>query len=198
MVGKGRKHGDADRFRWAAAAPWIVLALCVLIAFARPVYAHLRPEVKESWVVSYQAPASWHTVARPDAHAPPEPAAAQQAGPSIDSAFGRHLDTLTEFYDKLINFLFVLLATITALAFFTIRANTKAEQERAAFEAIDSARVKALIQEKVAEEISVQIGDIKTTLEELQGLYEVLDDAVIAQAKRKKDSGDSQAENAGS
>lgn len=182
MSGRSRKRLAGRGVWWGRVSPWIILGLCVLIALARPVYAQLKPEATQSWVQVYQVQA---------------PAKEQAAAPGNDQAFGRQLDTLTEFYDKLINFLFVLLATITALAFFTIRANTKAEQERAAFEAIDSERVKGLIQGKVAEEISVQIGDIKATLEELQALYEVLDDAVIERARRGKESGDRQAENAG-
>lgn len=191
----------AGRKRWAATlawlgrnAPWIVIVICALIVIARPVYAQLSPDSQQSWVVAYKGPTDARTALKVST-GPAVPAApAMSAPPTSDEAFGRHLDTLTEFYDKLINFLFLLLGTITALAFFTIRANTKAEQEKAAFEAIESDHVKGLIAAKVSEEVAAQIGDIKATLEELQALYEILDDAVIARQKKGEASGDHQTE----
>lgn len=155
------------------AAPWVVVPLCLMISFARPVYGMADPDKGVKWVQVYQLQ-------------PQTPAASEKQEKSSDEAFGRQLDTLTAYYDKLINLLLFLLGTITTLAFFTVRASSHAELEKAAKEALELPVLKAAIAAKVADEVEQQVGNMVETLERLQGLYEALDD--IAQERKKPDN----------
>lgn len=152
-----------------------MVPLCVVIAFARPVYGMSGPDRGAKWVQVYQL----HS----DSQAKPE-----KQEKSSDEAFGRQLDTLTAYYDKLINLLLFLLGTITTLAFFTVRASSHAELERAAKEAVETPALKALLAASVASEVSHQVGDIQETLERLQGLYEALDDIALERKKSENNS----------
>ncbi|HDS1650389.1 TPA: hypothetical protein QEL68_002111 [Stenotrophomonas maltophilia] len=152
------------------AAPWIVVPLCLMIAFSRPLYGMTNPDRGNKWVQVYQV----------------QPVESAIPAKSSDEAFGRQLDTLTAYYDKLINLLLFLLGTITTLAFFTVRASSHAETEKAAKEALGLPSLQALISAKVAEEVEAQVGSITELFEKLQGLYEGLDDIAQERAARAK------------
>lgn len=128
------------------------------------------PDRGDKWVQVYQV----------------QPAESATPVKSSDEAFGRQLDTLTAYYDKLINLLLFLLGTITTLAFFTVRASSHAETEKAAKEALGLPSLQALISAKVAEEVEAQVGNITELFEKLQGLYEGLDDIAQERAERAK------------
>lgn len=155
----------------------VTVLICMAMAVFAPLWALAKPAVDRSWVSVYQecSPQAGASVTTPQA----SPAA------SCDEAFGRHLDTLTSFYSTVITVLTVMLGAVVTLAFFTIRAGTRAEQEKAILNALDSQSMRSHIEARVASSVEEQIGDVAQTIEELQQLYESLDDIVIARDRKQ-------------
>ncbi|MBV6857942.1 hypothetical protein KWH07_09865 [Xanthomonas campestris pv. zingibericola] len=165
------KFTESGRVRWAGVA---VLFLCAGMLAFRPLYALAKPEVTKSWVNVYQAP-------------PADPSIKQDVNSGSDEAFGRHLDVITSFYGTVITVLTVMLGGVISLAYITVRVGSQAEMDKAIRERVDSETIRAYMQSKVAEQVSEQIGDVNRMIEELQLLYESLDDIVIARERRDED-----------
>lgn len=161
---------------WAQCGLWICVAF---IGIGAPVYAAMNKPAHVTWVQVFDESASAKKPAN-DGH---------REGVSNDEAFGRQLDIITNFYQTIINWLVFLLATITALAFYTIRATSRQEAERIAREVIESEDFRSRVVAKVSAEVEIQIGDITRLVEELQQMYEALDDIVGAK-ERGEDDGD--------
>ncbi|WP_182656647.1 hypothetical protein [Stenotrophomonas lacuserhaii] len=176
------------------AGPWIrsrwiglsVVGVCVCMVLFAPVYALGNPAIKKSWVTIYQTPKLV------DAAAPVPVGQAER--PSSDEAFGRHLDTVTGFYGTVITMLTVMLGAVVSLAFFTVKASSRAEMERALRDVVDSedfrAFLRAKIQAGVATGIENELGNVFDLVDELRGMYEQLDDIAI-KSKSENVNGDS-------
>ena len=165
---------------WPIVAVWF----CLSVMASMPVYAALHKPSQVTWVQVFEQPTCATTKTGCDG---PEKA------PSSDEAFGRQLDILTSFYQTIINWLVLLVATITALAFYTIRATSRQEAERIAREVIESEDFRGRVVAKVAAEVENQIGDISRLVEELQRMYEALDD-IVGDKERGDEHGNREAE----
>lgn len=165
--------------RWMESS---VGVLCALMAVLVPLYGFAHPVVKKSWVTVYEAPA---------AATPPSGPPMQVEKPSSDEAFGRQLDTLTSFYGTVITVLTVMLAAVVSLAFFTVRAGSRAEMDKALRDVVESQDFKNYLQTKiqagVSEGIDDRLGNVQDLVDELQRMYEALDDVVV---RRQRESAD--------
>jgi len=165
-----------------------VIFICLSMVFFSPLYALGSPAVKKSWVTIYEAPRV--------ASAPAVAAAVPVDKPSSDEAFGRHLDTMADFYGTVITMLTVMLGAVVTLAFFTVKAGTRAEMDRALREVVESQDFKNFLQAKiqagVATGIENELGNVQDLVDELRRMYEALDDVVVLSESESTD-GDSKA-----
>ncbi|WP_182266461.1 hypothetical protein [Stenotrophomonas maltophilia] len=178
------------------ARPWIrsrrmeisVLVVCSFMVLLAPLYALGNPSVKKSWVTVYEAPRAGST----SVSSPP----GQVEKPSSDEAFGRHLDTVTGLYSTVITVLTVMLAAVVSLAFFTVRAGSRAEMDKALRDVVESQDFKNFLQTKiqagVATGIENELGNVQDLVDELRRMYEALDDVAVLSESENSD-GDSKA-----
>lgn len=160
----------------------VVVILCALMSALVPLYAFAHPVVKKSWVTVYETPKE---------AASPTGAPAQAERPSSDEAFGRQLDTLTSFYGTVITVLTVMLAAVVSLAFFTVRAGSRAEMDKALRDVVESQDFRNYLQTKiqagVSEGIDDRLGNVQDLVDELQQMYEALDDVVVRRQRENSD-----------
>ncbi|HHA2625312.1 hypothetical protein I5W21_13860 [Stenotrophomonas maltophilia] len=178
------------------ARPWIrsrrmeilVLVVCSFMVLLAPLYALGNPSVKKSWVTVYEAPRAGST----SVSSPP----GQVEKSSSDEAFGRHLDTVTGLYSTVITVLTVMLAAVVSLAFFTVRAGSRAEMDKALRDVVESQDFKNFLQAKiqagVATGIENELGNVQDLVDELRRMYEALDDVAVLSESENSD-GDSKA-----
>lgn len=162
----------------------LVLILCSAMVFFAPLYAAAGAGEGPSWTNAYNLTPDQKGASEPIKVAPDEP-------------FGRHLDTLTSFYGTVITVLTVLLAAVLSLAFFTVKVGSRSEMDRALREIVESREFKEFLREKiqanVASGIEDQLGNVQDLVEELQRLYEAVDDVVISN-EREGEDGDRKAQ----
>jgi hypothetical protein len=153
----------------------LVLVMCAAMVLFAPIYAMAGAGEGPSWTNAYNL----------------TPRAAEPQAPPVEEPFGRHLDTLTSFYGTVITVLTVLLAAVLSLAFFTVKAGSRSEMDRALREIVESKDFKDFLRDKiqvnVASGIEEQLGNVQDLVEELQRLYEALDDIVVTREREVED-----------
>lgn len=167
---------------------WLMVGLFLaigMVAFGKPVYGALRGQ---------DSGAQWIQVVNACEKAEPPKRGGSDCPTLSEDAFARQLQTITSFYETVIGILLFLVATIATFAFFTLRFVSKQEAAKIAEGVVGSSEFRAKVDAEVSDAVEAQLGDISSTMEELQSMYEALDDiARKYETLRGENNGDSPA-----